>query len=342
VITPVPIADTQKVMSGVLFSIGSVFAKQSNKRDLANFTKKMVRMGRADESVAGHLYYYVEEGAAAGSGRLSRGMALCAKQWVQSVLRGRVELSNGQSVKINRLSRYAGPAIKLSRSEQYQEWINETPFFKVKDTVSYLTGAMSAAIIATPSSAGGYMIKVDGRRWAHSVIAYSHPLAFARKRTPIAAYAMWQEQGVPGLFPARPWISGAMVAWVQSFDEVWGKLLSEQINEVFWDTFDTDLASDSSKFVSLDAASKLASRKINMQIATPGVEVMLEAAADLINEEANALTGTSKGAISTAVAQYLSSSKIKGMAKKRIIAGLISRGLTRIEAVSVASKILAG
>lgn len=335
----IPVLAANKLMSGTLLSIGTLFSKYKNKRDLGTFVKKMVKMGRADSHVAGYLYYYVGEGAAAGSGRLSRGMALCAKQWVQSVLRGRVDLANGQSVKINRLSRYIGPAIQLSRSPQYQDWINETPFFKVKDTVSYLTGAMAAAIIATPSASGGYRIKVDARRWARPSVPFSYPLRFAKRRIPIAAYAMWQEKGVQNLYPARPWISGAMVAWVQSFDETWGKLLEEQLTEVFWDTFDTDIASDT-KFVSLDSGTEQFNLHVDAPVALESAAYTIRKSAEFLASEVNSLENAGKGAISNAIKNYITSNKIKGMSSKRIIARLIASGLTRMEAESIAKEIL--
>lgn len=225
------------VSSGSTIELGArIFNSKSsisNKRSIGNFTEALVIAGKSNSAVAKGIYYFVPKGKAAGSGRLSAGMAQCASIWVQSVLTGRRIGKDGLKEKFDRYTRYDGPQIKSYRSDAYQDWINEESSFKIKDTVSYLTGRMAAAIHPVRSTGGGYAVGINRTSFVKTPVILSKPLRYSKKKVAIATYAAWQEEGTD-YYPARPWISGAMIAWIRTFDTVWADVMTDMLINAYW------------------------------------------------------------------------------------------------------------
>ncbi len=239
--------DVNEAFGGTLLVLGSILTSkkvsgpQKGARvygksiKIGDFTDGLITQGYAYKRLAKTMYYFVGSGPGAGGGRLSAGMAQCARQWVQSVMRGwvmikgsKIELEPGE-----RKNRYAGPPIKMSRADGYQQWIDNEPHFKIKHTVSYLTGRGASAIIATKSGKGGYTIKIDSRVYVKSWVPYSEPLRLRKKKIKAEAYLTMQEFGA-GYYPARPWISGAMLGFVQMLDPIWAKALEDSLYDSYW------------------------------------------------------------------------------------------------------------
>lgn len=226
--------DIGAVVSGTLFNFGTVFGGPKN---ISNFADQMVTHGTATGEMGKMLYSFVGTGSKAGLGKMNRAMAQSAVSWIKSVLRGYTQELGAAKITINRKDRYKGPDIKMTRADVYQDWINETAFFKEKYTVSFLTGRMAASIIATQVSGGGYSIGVDQKRYVENPIPFSKPLKFRKKKIKVGDYAIWQEKGFQGFpgYPPRPWITGAMVGFVTETDTRWGALLESFLYGVYWE-----------------------------------------------------------------------------------------------------------
>ncbi len=205
---------------------------------IGGFVDELAVRGKAWGATAKGIYYFVESGKAAGSGRLSKGMAQCGVSWVKSVLTGYAFDYDGHKEKIDRTSRYTGPGIEMHRTDAYQEWVNRNSVFKEKGTVSYLTGAMASAYTAIKDG-GGFSLGFHGGRTTKSYIPLSNPLRKSKSSIKISVYAEWQEFGTDA-YPARPWVTGATLAWVKSFDKVWGNLLEDLLTDLYWEQLDSE------------------------------------------------------------------------------------------------------
>ncbi len=189
--------------------------------NIGQFEDKVVTYAKGVGDLSRAIAYWVPEGNDAGAGRLSRAMALSAREWVRESLLG-----------IDRDRKYVGPSF-APLSDKYAKW--KAKAFPGKPIMS-LTGRSAARLSVISKGRNGYVVGFpDSGDKVQDVKVYSNPLKYNTKRwKSIGMYMAANEFGIGPVGHARPIIQGSMAGWVQKMFPDWGELFQEYLEKNDW------------------------------------------------------------------------------------------------------------
>lgn len=204
----------KEIRDGTLLTLGGGI-------NVGEFTNKTVQWGRAQNIVRNAMYYFVPEGAAAGAGRLSKGMAQAAVEYIR----------DGIKDPSLRDKRYKGPPIR-SRSDAYQDWVNQIGLGRTP--VMSLTGWSADYLTVVKETGKGLMVGFRPHDAIRTPVVGKIPMQLSDKEVNIAAYMRTHELGLNKM-PKRPLLTGLMLGYIQQFDDTWASLFEQYLKDVYWD-----------------------------------------------------------------------------------------------------------
>lgn len=223
------VKDLEKAMSGSFMTIGSILSgdgKSRKKLDIGGFTNEMVKYASGLGSVSRSFGYFVGDGPAAGSGRLTKGLAVDAAMWVKDALAG-----DHEKVRFD---------IPPLQEGLYKQW-KEKSSYKNKPVVS-LTGGMQEAFgVFKSSKANEASIGIHSNVYTDTPLmgtGVKNPQGKFRplktKRQLVADYSYVSERGRQKYnIPKRPVMSGAVLRWLHIVMPEWGQLFQVYLYEQF-------------------------------------------------------------------------------------------------------------
>ena len=199
--------------AGYLIRVGHV--------NIGEFENRVVNYAKGVGDLSRSIAYWVPSGEDAGAGRLSRAMALSAREWVRESLLG-----------IDRSRKYVGPSF-APLSDKYAKW--KAKAFPGKPIMS-LTGRSAAQLAVIEKKGSGFVVGFRDRGdKVQDVKVYSNPLKYNVKRwKSIGMYMAANEFGIGPVGHARPIIQGSFAGWVQKMFPEWSELFRKYLTDHDW------------------------------------------------------------------------------------------------------------
>lgn len=219
------IGDLSKTMSGALMHGGTYINSDGvlKENTIGGFTKELVKYGRGVGAIKNTLYYFVPAGKNAGSGRLSQGMAMAAKKYIQG------GMMDGDL----RARRYSsGAPIIEDNGSIYSEW-------KKKAGLGHLPGMLTGTMAGNFTywrTSDGFTLGIRKNVKTKQVLYGRIPLTYNDNRPPVsvAKYAYAHEYGLVPDVPQRPLMTGLMLGYLEKIDSEWAELFERQMWDSYW------------------------------------------------------------------------------------------------------------